>query len=125
MVTYDVTISLIDPPSTARDGMTADVAVVVSRKANALELPSAAITTTGPVSTVTILANGKQTTTVVTTGLVGTSTTEVLTGVKVGDVVVEPTISVTAATSSSSTPTRTFGGGGGFAGGAGFRPGGP
>ena len=127
VVTYDVTIRLIAPPATVRDGMTADVAVVVSRKANVLELPSAAITSTGRTSTVTILANGKQTTTVVTTGLVGTSTTEVLSGVKAGDVVVEPTISVTASSSSTSTgfSGRTFGagagggfGGGGFGGGA-------
>jgi macrolide-specific efflux system membrane fusion protein len=90
--------------------MTADVSVVVSKKANALELPSAAITTTGRTSTVTILKNGKQTITPVTTGLVGTSTTEVLTGVAVGDVVVEPTVSVTASTSSSAT--GGFGGGG-------------
>jgi macrolide-specific efflux system membrane fusion protein len=94
--------------------MTADVSVVVSKKANALELPSAAITTTGRTSTVTILKNGKQTITPVTTGLVGTSTTEVLTGVAVGDVVVEPTVSVTASTSSSAT--GGFGGGGGFGG---------
>jgi HlyD family secretion protein len=121
VVTYDVTIRLIDPPATVRDGMTADVAVVVSRKTNVLELASAAITSTGPVSTVTVLANGKQTSTVVTTGLVGASTTEVLTGVKEGDVVVEPTISVTASSSSSTPSNRTFGGGafpaGGFGGG--------
>ena len=76
--------------------MTADVSVIVANKANVLELPSAAITTTGRLSTVTVLANGKQTVTTVTTGLVGTSTTQILTGVKVGDVVVEPTVSVTA-----------------------------
>ena len=123
VVTYDVTIALVDPPSTVRDGMTADVAVVVANKANVLELPSAAITSTGRLSTVNLLVNGKQTVTTVTTGLVGTSTTEVLTGVKAGDVVVEPTVSVTASTSTSTGGTgRTFGGGGfgggGFGGGA-------
>jgi multidrug efflux pump subunit AcrA (membrane-fusion protein) len=122
VVTYDVTISLIDPPATVRDGMTADVAVVVARKANVLQLASAAITSTGPVSTVTVLAHGKQTTTVVTTGLVGASTTEVLTGVKEGDVVVEHTISVTASSSSSTPSNRTFGGGGFPAGGFGAGP---
>ena len=74
----------------------------------------------------TILANGKQTVTTVTTGLVGTSTTQILTGVKVGDVVVEPTVSVTAGTGSATTGFGggAFGraaavfGGGGFGGGA-------
>ena len=65
--------------------------------------------------TVTILSGGKQTVATVTTGLVGTSTTQILTGVKAGDVVVEPTVSITASTSTSST--NTFGGGG-FGGGA-------
>jgi multidrug efflux pump subunit AcrA (membrane-fusion protein) len=115
VVTYDVTIALVDPSSSVRNGMTADVSVIVSNKANVLELPSAAITTAGPISTVTILSGGKQTVTTVTTGLVGTSTTQILTGVKAGDVVVEPTVSVTASTSSSSTNSL---GGGGFGGGA-------
>ena len=41
-----------------------------------------------------VLRNGKQTTVTVTTGLVGSSTTEILTGVKAGDVIVEPTVTV-------------------------------
>jgi hypothetical protein len=107
------------------NGMTADVSVIVADKPNVLELPSAAITTTGRTSTVTILAGGKQTVTPVTTGLVGASTTEIASGVKVGDVVVEPTVSVTASTGSTGTGggfggggfTRGGGGGGGFGGG--------
>jgi multidrug efflux pump subunit AcrA (membrane-fusion protein) len=121
VVTYPVTISLINPPATVRDGMTADASVIVATRANVLVLPSAAITTTGPISTVTVLANGKKTTRTVTTGLVGSSTTEMLTGVKAGDVVVEPTVSVTS-TTSSSTGRGGFGGGfggGGFGGGFG------
>jgi multidrug efflux pump subunit AcrA (membrane-fusion protein) len=117
VVTYDVTIKLVNPPATVRDGMTADVSVIVANKTNVLELPSAAITTTGRLSTVTVLANGKQTVTTVTTGLVGTSTTQILTGVKVGDVVVEPTVSVAAGTGSATTG---FGGGGFTRGGGGL-----
>jgi multidrug efflux pump subunit AcrA (membrane-fusion protein) len=58
VVTYDVTIAVDNPPSTVKVGMTADVSVVVQTVSNTLELPSAAITTTGPISTVTVLANG-------------------------------------------------------------------
>ena len=92
-----MTISLIDPPATVRDGMTADVSVIVASKANVLELPSAAITydrRRSPPSPSSRTASRRSHR--VTTGLVGASTTEILTGVKEGDVVVEPTVSVTA-----------------------------
>jgi hypothetical protein len=121
VVTYDVTVRLIKPPSSVRNGMTADASITVATKSNVLELPSAAITTTGAASTVSVLQNGNQTTARVTTGLVGTSTTEILSGIKAGDVIVEPTVSVSAPTTSS--PSSSLGGGG-FTGGGGFPGGG-
>ena len=74
-----------------------------------------------------LLVDGKQSVSTVTTGLVGASTTEVLTGVKAGDVVVEPTVSVTASTGTSNSGGFGGGGfgGGGFTGGGGFARGGP
>jgi multidrug efflux pump subunit AcrA (membrane-fusion protein) len=120
VVTYDVTITLQSPPSTVKVGMTADVSVVVQTVSNTLELPSAAITTAGPASTVTVLSNGVKTTTRVTTGVVGDSSTQILSGVKVGQVVVEPVASVSAST----TGTGTTGGLGGLTGGGGFGGGG-
>ena len=120
VVTYNVTIALQSPPSSVKVGMTADMSVVVQTASNTLEVPSAAITTTGPISTVTVLANGKQTVTTVTTGLVGDSTTQILSGLSVGQVVVEPVASVSgSSTSGSSTP-----GGGGFGPPGGFGGGG-
>jgi membrane fusion protein, macrolide-specific efflux system len=124
VVTYDVTIALDGAPSTVKVGMTADVSVVVQTATNTLELPSAAITTTGPLSTVTVLAHGVKTTTRVTTGLVGDSTTQIESGLKVGQVVVEPVATVSAA-SSAATTGGGFGGltgGGGFLGGGGGFP---
>jgi macrolide-specific efflux system membrane fusion protein len=117
VVTYDITVRLISSPNSVRNGMTADVSVTVATKSNVLQLPSAAITTSGAASTVSVLQNGKQTTTIVTTGLVGSSTTEILSGIKAGDVIVEPTVSV------SSSPASSSLGGGGFPGGG--RPVGP
>jgi multidrug efflux pump subunit AcrA (membrane-fusion protein) len=121
VVTYDVTVALINPPSEVKEGMTADVSVVDQSRANALQLPTAAITTAGTVSTVELLQNGKTTLTPVTTGLVGNSSTQILSGLHAGQVVVEPTVTITAVTSSSSTTgTGTLGGGlgsGGFGGG--------
>ena len=73
VVTYPVTVVLTNPPSTVKQGMTAQVAVIVQTATNVLQLPSAAITTTGSVSTVKVLdADGTQKTTPVTLGLVGT-----------------------------------------------------
>jgi hypothetical protein len=122
VVTYDETIALKDPPATVLDGMTADVSVVVETATNVLEVPSAAVTTTGLSSTVTVLKNGKDVTTRVTVGLVGNSTTQILSGVTAGEKLVEPTATISSSgTTGSTSPTRVFGGGGGgFAGGGGF-----
>ena len=56
VVTYNVTILLVNPPPTVKEGMTADVSVVDQSRSNVLDLPSAAITTTGTISTVELLA---------------------------------------------------------------------
>jgi len=120
VVTYNETIQLINPPSTVKDGMTAEVSVVDQTATNVLYVPSAAITTTGTVSTVELLQNGKTSVTRVTTGLVGNSDTQILSGLKAGEVVVEPTVTVVGSTSAAGTTT---GGGGGF-GGGGFGGGG-
>jgi multidrug efflux pump subunit AcrA (membrane-fusion protein) len=123
VVTYDETIALKDPPATILDGMTADVSVVVDTATNVLEVPSAAVTTAGLTSTVTVLKNGKDVTTPVTVGLVGNSTTQILSGVTAGEKLVEPTatISPSSGTTGSTSPTRIGGGGGGvFVGGGGF-----
>ena len=61
VVTYDETIALINPPATVKEGMTADVSVVDQTASNVLYVPSAAITTTGTVSTVELLQNGTTT----------------------------------------------------------------
>ena len=120
VVTYPVTVVLTNPPSTVKQGMTAQVAVIVQTATNVLELPSAAITTTGSISTVKVIdASGTQQTTPVTLGLVGTSYTEIASGLTEGQKVVEPTASVSAS-SGASTLGGGFpgGGGGGFGGGA-------
>ncbi len=119
VVTYDETITLINPPSTVKDGMTADVSVVDQTATNALYVPSAAVTTTGTVATVELLQNGKTTVTRVTTGLVGNSATQILSGLKAGEVVVEPTVTVVGSTGTAGATTGAGGGfgGGGFGGG--------
>jgi multidrug efflux pump subunit AcrA (membrane-fusion protein) len=119
VVTYPVTVVLTNPPSTVKQGVTSQVAVIVQTATNVLELPSAAITTTGSVSTVKVIdASGTQTTTPVTLGLVGTSYTEIASGLTEGQKVVEPTASVSASSGTSTVGGGFPGGGGGFGGGA-------
>jgi membrane fusion protein, macrolide-specific efflux system len=124
VVEYPVTIALNNVPSDVKDGMTTEVAVIVQSANNVLLLPSAAITTTGEVSTVKVLSSdNQQKVTTVTLGLVGTTDTEITSGLTEGQKVVEPTASVSAATTTSGTGTTGSGrfggfGGGGFGGGA-------
>jgi multidrug efflux pump subunit AcrA (membrane-fusion protein) len=113
VVTYDVTIAIDDPPSDVKVGMTADVTVITASKTGVLIVPSAAVTTTGTRSTVTVLSHGIQTTQPVVTGLVGSSTTQIVAGLKAGEVVVEPTVSVSSTGTSTSGGTTFTGGGGG------------
>jgi multidrug efflux pump subunit AcrA (membrane-fusion protein) len=128
VVTYYETIVLINPPSTVKEGMTADVSVVDQTATNALYVPSAAVTTGGTSSTVEVLHNGKTTVTRVVTGLVGNSDTQIVSGLKAGDVVVEPTASVTSTGAGSSSAAGAGGAsgfpGGGFPGGGGLGGGG-
>jgi multidrug efflux pump subunit AcrA (membrane-fusion protein) len=126
VVTYPVTIVLVNPPSTVKEGMTANVSVVDETRTNVLELPTAAITTTGATSTVELEQNGTTTATRVTTGIVGNSTTEIVSGLKKNDVVVLPTVTVATATAGTSTGATGAGlaGLGGLAGGGGATAGG-
>jgi len=73
VVEYPVTIALEHAPKSLKDGMTAEAAIVVQSASNVLLLPSAAITTTGSVSTVKVLSKDVQKTVVVTLGIVGSS----------------------------------------------------
>ncbi|HEV2640910.1 MAG TPA: HlyD family efflux transporter periplasmic adaptor subunit [Actinocrinis sp.] len=118
-VTIDVTSAL---PASVRTGQSASITITTASATNALYVPSSAITTVGGRSIVTVIANGKNTITPVTTGVVGTTDTQILTGLTAGQVV---QITLSTATTNGTTG-RGFGGigGGGGAGGAGFGGGG-
>ena len=106
--------------------MTANVSVIVASADNVLELPTSAITTTGRLSTVTLLKNGKQTTQTVTTGLAGDTDTQITSGLSAGDVVVEPSVTADAApvpVAPARAPAASGGGAGFFGGGGGGAPG--
>jgi macrolide-specific efflux system membrane fusion protein len=108
--------------------MTANVSVVTASRDNVVEVPSAAISTAGGQSTVTVRVNGKDQVTPVQTGLKGDGTTEIVSGLNDGDQVVM-SVGVVSGNSNPSgrtgtqTRTGTFGGGG-FGGAGGFGGGG-
>ena len=81
VVTYGVTVTILDPPDTLKIGQTASVSITTATKSGVLVAQSSAITTVGPTSTVTVRKDGKDTVQTVTTGIVGDTGTEILTGV--------------------------------------------
>ncbi len=112
VVTYNVGVTLTNPPVGVKPGMTASVSVVVGQQDNVLMLPTADVSTRGGTATVTLLRSGKQIVQAVTTGLVGDATTEIMSGVNEGDTVVTPTVSVTTGATTGTGATRTGGLGG-------------
>lgn len=109
VVDYGVTIKLHGQPKGIRVGQTADVVVVTGRARDVLLVPTSVVQTSGGQDTVTVLRDGKQVSTAVEVGLTGDQTTQIVSGLSEGDVVVIP-----SATSSSGFP------GGGFPGGVGL-----
>jgi multidrug efflux pump subunit AcrA (membrane-fusion protein) len=134
VVTYNAIVSFDSVPAAVKPGMTASVSVITASKDNVVSVPSAAISTSGGQSTVTVLNAGKDETRPVVTGLKGDGTTEIASGLNDGDqVVMSVGVVSTSANRTTGTQTRTgtlggagggFGGGGGFTGGGGFGGGG-
>lgn len=109
VTTYGVTITLDDATGDLKDGMSASVVVTTGEATDVLWAPTAAITTAGGQSTVTVRKDGKDSTVQVTTGLAGDSGTEITTGVVAGDQLV---ISTSDSSSGSGFPMGGIPGGG-------------
>jgi multidrug efflux pump subunit AcrA (membrane-fusion protein) len=106
VVEYGVTVLLDSAPSGVRLGQTSSVSITTATRDNVLSVPSSAITKSGPVSTVTVRKSGQDVVTVVGTGLVGDSGTEITSGLSEGDEV------VISSSSTGTGGTFTFPGGG-------------
>lgn len=91
VVTYLVTVTLQDPPRRIKVGQTSAVEVVLDEAANAIVVPSSAVSTTGTSSTVTVYDDGEEQVRDVEVGVVGDSVTEIVSGLRVGDEVVTST----------------------------------
>jgi HlyD family secretion protein len=120
VVDYYVSFVLNRTDPRLREGMTANVSVIVAQADNAVRVPNAAVHTQGGTTMVTVLANGQQVPTEVVTGVVGDTYTEIKAGLNDGDRVVLPALRASAgATTNGGALIR----GGGF-GGGGLRSGG-
>ena len=121
--TYTVTFQLTGKVEGLKPGMTATATVIVADSPNAISVTSRAVTTRGTRSTVNVVTtvNGKQveTPTSVLVGIVGDSADEILSGLKVGQLVALPPV-VSSSSSLSGVPSILGGAGiGGATGGAG------
>jgi multidrug efflux pump subunit AcrA (membrane-fusion protein) len=129
VVSYAATLTLTQRGPGLRPGMSATADVVTQQANDAITVPNAAITRAGPLQTVTVREpDGTTATKTVTTGLVGNSSTQVLTGLKAGGTVILPAVSAPAAAGTGSSASGAPGGFGGGFGGGGFpggRPTGP
>jgi len=120
VVTYGVTFSLASVPDGVRAGQTVEVSVVVGRAENVVTVLSAAVTSAGNRHTVTVDENGQHVARAVEIGLEGDQTTEITSGLAVGEQVVV----TVAAGSGTQNGTGGFPAGGGFPGGGVAVPGG-
>jgi macrolide-specific efflux system membrane fusion protein len=123
VVTYGVTLALDKVPAGAKPGQTVSVTVTTGSVEDAVYVNSAALTTLGNQHFVTVDANGAQERRAVEIGLVGTTSTQITSGLQAGESVVVNTASTT---SGSGTSRFGAGGAGGFpaGGGTGGFPGG-
>ena len=135
--TYPVVLTLADPTSNLPDGGLASVRITTGSIQAATAVPTSAVTTTATGRTVVVLDGGKPSTTTVQVGTVGSTWTEITSGLEIGQTVVIADLSQplpgSATSGSAATTSRTGTAGsaragtgtGGFTPPAGFtRPGG-
>jgi multidrug efflux pump subunit AcrA (membrane-fusion protein) len=119
VVSYTVTLLLTQLSSEVRAGMSATATIITGQAAGTLNVENAAINSRGTTSTITLDENGKMVVTPVITGLVGSSSTQIVAGnVKAGDEVAIP-ITTALATASAGTAATSGTLGGSSAGGFG------
>ena len=114
--TYTVTFQLTGKIAGLKPGMTATATVIVADSPNAISVTSRAVTTRGQVSTVNVVTTvkGKQveTPTPVVVGIVGDSSDEILSGLRVGQLVALPAVTSSSSSSALTGVPSTLGGAG-------------
>ena len=107
-VTFPVQLSLDDTPQSVLPGMSAQIVIALASHDNVLAVPTSAVQGTTGNPTVRVMRNGKPVSTPVEIGLSTETLTEIVVGLKEGDVVVTGVVNP-----ASQSPTGGIGGGGG------------
>jgi multidrug efflux pump subunit AcrA (membrane-fusion protein) len=121
VATFGVTAQLTDTSNSIKPGISATASIVVKQVVHVLTVPTSAVRTTAAGSSVQILVNGAPQSFPVEVGASDPIRTEILSGLKLNQVVV---IAVVTSSVPSSSPGAVLGGGGNRGGGGGVTRGG-
>jgi membrane fusion protein, macrolide-specific efflux system len=121
VASFPVTIAVTGSPSGLYAGSSATVSIIVKQLYNVIEVPTGAVSFTNGQSTVTKVVGGSQVSQPVTTGISTGGETQITSGVKAGDVVIDRVVRFNASTGSGRNilggGTGRTGAGGGLGGG--------
>lgn len=120
VATFPVTVAVTGTPAGLYSGTTAQATIIVLERSGVLTVPSSAVHTVGTASYVDELKGGKEVEHAVTVGAIGTTLTQITSGLTSGTKVVLANLSQSissGSTNTTSTGTGRFGGFGGFGGG--------
>ncbi|MEO6087085.1 MAG: efflux RND transporter periplasmic adaptor subunit [Umezawaea sp.] len=92
VVQYGVTLALTTPPATLKPGQSASVEITVASATGVLAVPSAALSTIGAASTVTVLENGAESRKAVEVGVRGDQYVQITSGLTENEQVVLPQV---------------------------------
>jgi membrane fusion protein, macrolide-specific efflux system len=126
VTSFPVTIAVTGSPSGLYPGASASIELIIRQVNNVLEVPTSAVHTLGTASFVYVLKNGKEVDTPITIGATGDAETQVVSGLKSGQLVVIASLTATvpSGTGGATGGFTRFGGGGLGGGGGGFGGGG-
>ncbi len=136
VASFPVVVAVTGTPSGLYAGTSATLTITTEQLSNVVEVPTSAISYSNGQTTVTKVVKGSQVSQAVTTGAAASGETQITSGLKAGDVIMERVVKFNGTSGSGSrsllggsgSSTGTGGGfpsgGGGFPGGGGGFPGG-
>lgn len=120
VASFPVTVAVTGTPSGLYAGSSATLTITVKELSTVVEVPTGAISYSGGKAQVTVVTGGNHVTRSVTTGQVSTGETQITSGLKAGDKVVEQVVTFQGASGSA----RSLLGGSSTSGSSGFPSGG-